>query len=515
MSPAILLLQRLWQDFDSTVLSNPILFFTLLFSILYLFKLSTIRKLNHPPSPPKLPIIGNIHQVWKLPHRSFQTLSEKYGPLMLLHLGQTPTLVVSSAETAREILASDSFLERPRKRVSDTLFSGCTDIAFCPHGDYWRQAKQICVEDLLTQRRVRAFEIVREHEVSRMVEDIRQLCDGGSAVNVSEMLETVTSNIICRSVFGRVCEREDGIKSFGGLSRRAIDVIGAFCFEDYFPYLKWVDVVTGFTAKLQRISSEVDAFLDEVIEDHLVMMNNDDDGDKLDNKDFVDILLQLQLKGMLDIDLTQENVKAILLDMFIEGTDNIAATMEWAMAELVKNPSIMKKAQEEVRRVVGEKSSVTETDVNEMNYLKCVVKETLRLHAPVMVTRLNSKGTKVEGYDVSPKTVVLVNSWAIQRDPKLWEKAEEFVPERFLNGSVGFRGQHNQFIPFGAGKRGCPGISFSVAAAEYVLANLLYWFDWELPDSRRCEDLDMNDDYAVIIRKEVPLHLVPMLHSFS
>ncbi|TYI35739.1 hypothetical protein ES332_A03G097000v1 [Gossypium tomentosum] len=116
---------------------------------------------------------------------------------------------------------------------------------------------------------------------------------------------------------------------------------------------------------------------------------------------------------------------------------------------------------------------------------------------------------------IPPKTIVLVNTWAIQRDPKLWDKAEEFIPDRFLNSQVDFRGQHIQYTPFGAGRRRCPGIKFAVAGAEYVLANLLYWFDWKLPDLRRCEDLDMSDYYAIIIRKKVPLHLVPMLHSFS
>ncbi|XVF08819.1 hypothetical protein REPUB_Repub07fG0036300 [Reevesia pubescens] len=512
MSPAILL-QQWWQQFKETFVFNPV-FFPLLFSILYLFKLSRSRKLNFPPSPPKLPIIGNIHQVGKLPHRSFRNLSEKYGPLMLLHMGQTPALVVSSAEIAREILMThDAFVERPQIRVVDTLFCGCTDIAFCPYGDYWRQAKKICVLELLTQRRVRMFQLVREQEVSRMVEDIRQLCHSGSAVALGEMFETIANNIISRSVLGRVYEREDGNNGFGELSRRAMDLIGAFCFKDFFPFLGWMDILTGLTSKLETVSSELHDFLDEVIEEHLAMMNDDDD--KSDKKDFVGILLHLQMNGMLDIDLTQENLKAILLDMFIGGTDNIAATMEWAMSELVKNPNIMKKAQEEVRRVVGKKSSVTETDVNEMDYLKCVVKETLRLHAPVMVTRQNSTATRLDGYDIPPKTIVLVNTWGIQRDPKLWDKAEEFIPERFLNSSVDFKGQHNEFTPFGAGKRGCPGISFAVAGAEYVLANLLYWFDWKLPDSGRCEDLDMNDYYALIIRKKVPLHLLPMLHSFS
>ncbi|KAE8672544.1 Cytochrome P450 71A1 [Hibiscus syriacus] len=201
--------------------------------------------------------------------------------------------------------------------------------------------------------------------------------------------------------------------------------------------------------------------------------------------------------------------------MSIGGTDNIAASLEWAMAELMRNRNIMRKAQEEVRTVVGRKPSVSGIDVDEMRYLKCVVKETLRLHAPVMVARQNPTATKLAGYDIPAKTIVLVNTWAIQRDPELWDKAEEFIPDRFLNSSVEFKGQHIQFTPFGAGRRGCPGIMLAVAEAEYVLANLLYWFDWELPDSKRCEDLDMSDYYALVIRKKVPLRLVLVLHSFS
>lgn len=196
--------------------------------------------------------------------------------------------------------------------------------------------------------------------------------------------------------------------------------------------------------------------------------------------------------------------------MFVGGTDNTATTLEWAMAELVKNPSEMRKVQAEVRRVVGKKSKVEENDVNQMEYLKCVVKETMRLHVPAMITRATIASTMLQGYDVPPKTIVLINAWAIQRDPKLWDRPEEFVPERFLNSSVDFTGQHSQFFPFGAGRRGCPGISLAIAETEYVLANLLYWFDWQLPDGARGEDLDMSDVYRLLIRRKVPLRLVPV-----
>lgn len=205
--------------------------------------------------------------------------------------------------------------------------------------------------------------------------------------------------------------------------------------------------------------------------------------------------------------------------MFIGATDTTATAIEWAMAELVKNPIKMEKAQEDVRRVVGEKRKVDEADIDQMVYLKCVVKETLRLHAPVLVTRKSSSdvSSKLQGYDIPAKTMVLINAWAIQRDPKLWERPEEFVPERFTDNQVDvdFKGHHNQFIPFGAGKRGCPGIAFAAAEAEYVLANLLYWFDWRLPPGETVEDFDMTDVFEMVIRKRIPLRLVPLLHSLS
>lgn len=207
--------------------------------------------------------------------------------------------------------------------------------------------------------------------------------------------------------------------------------------------------------------------------------------------------------------------------MFVGGTDNNAAAMEWAMAELVKNPNLMRKAQEEVRRVVGNKSKVDETDIDQMEFLKCVIKEALRLHAPVMIPRETSALAKLKGYDIPARTRVVINAWAIQRDPKIWENAEEFIPDRFLNNNsnnvIDFKGNHSQFIPFGAGRRVCPGIMFAIAQVEYVLANLLYWFDWKLPPGQNLKNFDMTETglSGLTIRKKIPLHLVPVMFSPS
>jgi len=201
--------------------------------------------------------------------------------------------------------------------------------------------------------------------------------------------------------------------------------------------------------------------------------------------------------------------------MFVGGTYTTSAALEWAMSELVRNPIIMKKVQEEVRTIVGHKSNVEERDVNKMHYLKCVIKETLRMHPPValVVPRVTRSDIKLKGYDIPAKTTVHINAWAIQRDPKFWESPEEFLPERFENSEVDFKGQDSQFIPFGFGRRGCPGMNFGTASVEYMLANLLYWFDWKLPETDT-QDIDMNEIFGLVVSKQVPLHLKPTTYAF-
>ncbi|KAJ7956147.1 Cytochrome P450 [Quillaja saponaria] len=152
-----------------------------------------------------------------------------------------------------------------------------------------------------------------------------------------------------------------------------------------------------------------------------------------------------------------------------------------------------------------------------MKYLKCVLKETLRLHPPfpLLVPRETLSGVKFGGYDIPQKTRVFINSWAIQRDPEIWIRPEEFLPEIFENSQVDFKDQDFEFIPFEAGRRGCPGITFGIASTEYVMDNLLYWFDWDLPKtSKAIEILDMSEVYGINVHKKVPLRLVPKPYSF-
>jgi len=198
--------------------------------------------------------------------------------------------------------------------------------------------------------------------------------------------------------------------------------------------------------------------------------------------------------------------------MFAGGTDTTAVTAEWAMSELMRNPAIMKKAQEEVRKIVGHKSKIEESDISIMHYLKCIIKETLRLHppAPLLAPRTTISSVKLRGYDIPAKTLVYVNAWAIHRDPNFWESPEEFTPERFENSQIDYKSQHFHYIPFGFGRRGCPGIYFGLALVEYFLANLLCWFDWKLPESDEHKDIDMSEKFGLVVSRKIPLYLNPV-----
>ncbi|GMN75511.1 hypothetical protein TIFTF001_056849, partial [Ficus carica] len=282
----------------------------------------------------------------------------------------------------------------------------------------------------------------------------------------------------------------------------------AFSVGDYFPNLRWIDVFTGLIGRLKSSSRALDTFLDQVIEEHKTAMENVGCLSEI-KSDFVNILLQVQKD---ENNLTREHIKAILLDMFVGGSDTTSTGLEWLMAELIRNPRVMKKAQEEVRRVVGNKPKIDVDDINQMEYLKFVIKENLRLHPslPLLLPRETSKSVEIGGYHVPANTRVFINAWAIQRDPSLWEKPEEFIPERFKSSSVDIKGHDIELVVFGCGRRGCPGLAFGVASTEYIIANLLYWFDWKLPDdSAAPEDLDMSEIFGLSVSKKVPLHLVP------
>jgi hypothetical protein len=314
-----LLQSLLWQESHSHRVAYFIPFIlTLLLALILLFLLKPNRggKLNLPPSPPKLPIIGNLHQLGSLPHRSLQALSNQHGPLMFLHLGCAPTLVVSSPEMVREMIKSHDiiFANRVRTTAVDIFLNGSTDLVFAPYGEHWRKVKKLCVQELLSPDRVQSFQFLKEEEVDILVKKIRCSCLEGKPVNLSEMLVNVTNNIIFRTIVGQRNEEEeeDGKSKYGELWMRVMVEFACFSFRDYFPFLGWLDALTGVTLRLKRTYKEIDAFFELVIKEHKNKMLTTLGGQS-NQENFVEILLQLQEDGMLDFDLNQDSIKAILL----------------------------------------------------------------------------------------------------------------------------------------------------------------------------------------------------------
>lgn len=185
------------------------------------------------------------------------------------------------------------------------------------------------------------------------------------------------------------------------------------------------------------------------------------------------------------------------------------------MSEMLKNPKVLERAQAEVRQVFDATKQVDETGLHKLTYLKMVIKETLRLHppAPLLVPRECREHCQIKGYTIRPGTRVIVNAWAIGRDPRFWPEPERFKPERFEDSSVDFKGADFEYIPFGAGRRSCPGMMFALPNMELPLAQILYHFDWQLADGLRHEELDMSEAFGSIAAKKNDLYVVPVAYN--
>ncbi|KAL5077383.1 hypothetical protein RYX36_016367 [Vicia faba] len=497
-----------------------ILYFAYLFPFAFLtIMIQKMRKkknystFNIPPGPRELPIIGNIHNLLSSqPHWKLRDLAKKYGPIMHLQLGEVSTIVISSPECAMEVMKTHdiNFASRPRLLAADIVAYNSTNIAFAPYGYYWRQLRKICTLELLSLKRVNSYQPIREDVLSNLVKWIAS--QNGSPINLTEALISSIYTIVSRSAFGSKCKDQE---KFISALKESIKVAGGFDLGDLFPSAKWLQRVTGLRPKLERFHRQTDQILENIINEHKEAKNTkakDDQGEVED--DLVDVLLKYEDGRNKDFSLTKNNIKAIIQDIFGAGGDTSSSTIDWAMAEMLRDPRIMKKAQDEVREVFKMKGRVDENDLNELNYLKSVVKETLRLHPPVslLLPRECGQACEINGYHIPTKTKVIVNAWAIARDSNYWTEPERFYPERFIDSTIDYKGSNFEYIPFGAGRRICPGITFGLRNIELALAMLLYHFDWKLPSGTKSEELDMTEQFGVTVRRKDDLLLLPFVY---
>ncbi|CAO2205065.1 unnamed protein product [Urochloa humidicola] len=393
------------------------------------------------------------------------------------------------------------------------------DVAFAPYGEHWRQGRRVCVLHLLSHRRVLSFRHVREQEAAALVARVR----GGGVVSLGDALISYTSGVILRAAFGD--DRRYGLD--GGRKLRDVfadfqELVGSGTLGELVPWLSWVDTLRGVHAKAARTFEALDGLLERVVADHLQRRSGGGGRRETDGspRDFVDVLLDVseaeEEAGGSSFDTVA--IKAIIMDMFVAGTDTTYTTIEFAMAELINHPDKMRRLQEEIRAVIGGDDRVTEDHLDKLPYLDRVIKETLRLHPPgALMARETIQDVHLLGYRVPGHTRVLINNWAIGRDPAAWERAEDFLPERFVEEPTldqYVAGQDFTSLPFGYGRRGCPGVGFTMPNIKLVLATLLYHFDWEVPAGGALT-VDMEEKDGLAIRLKKGLHLVPKPWSIS
>ncbi|XP_074369037.1 cytochrome P450 71A9-like [Apium graveolens] len=500
-----------------------VLLLAIFFLPLFLLFISRIYKLNlRPPGPRGLPLIGNMHQFDTAnTHLYLYKLSQKHGPLMSLKLGTVKYLVISSASAAREVFKYHDlcFSSRPASVGLQKMSYKGLDIAFAPYSLYWREMRKICTLNLFSSKRSQSFQPIREQEVARMVKSIRdEAAAGSSVVNLSETLTTLTSSVIFKITFGKIYDDEEEygamnhnkmsskMKSFHWLLTETQAIFASFFLTEYFPIIgHLIDRLSGAWSRVEKSSNKIDAFYQQVIDEYLHSSPA-----STHECSILDILLQMKKDSS---DFTFDHIKAILMNVLVAGSDTSAAAVVWAMTLLIKNPSKMKKVQQEVRDITGNKGFVDENDVQKLVYLKAVVKEAMRWHPPLPLLLPYETIDKcvISGYQIEAKTRVYVNAYAIGRDPECYEDPDEFLPERFMNSNIDFKGHHFELIPFGAGRRMCPGISMGVATTELALANLLYSFNWKLPPGKIKEDIDMATATGLTVHKKNHLCLVPVI----
>ncbi|KAK3443245.1 hypothetical protein EUGRSUZ_B03246, partial [Eucalyptus grandis] len=425
---------------------------------------TTKQKKNLPPGPPPLPIIGNLHQLGHLPHQSLWKLSKRYGPVMLIRLGSIPTVIVSSPSAAREVLKTHDLdcCSCPLLVGTGCLSYDYLDIAFVEYGDYWRELRKLCMLELFSSKRVQSFRYVREEEVGSMIKSITKSAESGTTINISENFMALTAGKVLKKWCWRGSPSSD-------LARSSLAGHGRGSTLDKSSEGKVAGEVDLTSRCLWPVAKKV-------IDEH-------QNGNKSnEEEDIVDLLLKMerQKTELAGVQLREDIIKAILMDVFLAGVHTVALVMDWTMAELARNPRAMRKAREEIRSCVGNKKWLVENDLGGLKYLKLVLEEAMR----------ETMGHfKLFGYDLDPETRVQVNVWAIGRDPSLWKDPEK-RDSRIVR--LIFKGNHFELLIFGAGRRGCPGISMGMAVIELALANVLHSFDWKLPEAITEADVSME-----------------------
>nr|GMD81454.1 cytochrome P450 CYP82D47-like [Ipomoea batatas] len=472
------------------------------------------------------PIIGHLHLLTgnRRPFKVLTEMADKYGPIFQLRLGAHKVLVVSDSQIAKECFTTNdrALASRPEALATEIMGYNYAMFGLAPYGQYWRHVRKVVMLELLSNRRLDALRRVWESGIKSFTQDIYRswVRDKNNEsedvkLEMTEWFGKLIMGVTMQMLFGQRYE-EEGSRAAVTV-RRFIDLLGASVVGDYLPWLRWLDI-GGHEKAMKETVKEMDSLMDGWIQEHKRKRNTK----SKEEEDFMDGLLS-SFHGDGDDKDIPENfdadtiVKATCMGMLSAATDTMITTLTWALSLVLNNYSVLKNIQVELDIYVGKERRLNQFDLNKLTYLRAVVKETLRLYppAPLLLPHESTDDCVVNGYNIRKGTRILVNVSKIHRDPEIWSDPNTFRPERFLmneHKEIDVRGNHFELIPFGSGRRICPGVSLSLQVVELSLASLIHGFDL-----KRISDelIDMTESAGIVNVKATPLYvfLSPSLPS--
>ncbi|PIA50741.1 hypothetical protein AQUCO_01200166v1 [Aquilegia coerulea] len=470
-----------------------------------------------PPGPKPWPIVGNLHQLSSLPHKSLHLLAQKYGEIMQLKYGSRTVVVASSPKMAEEFLKTHDNVFASRPPLASGKYTGYNyqDITWAPYGPHWRKGRKIYLTEIFTLKRLDSFESIRVEERLNFLSGI--YAESGNPIVLRNHIRRYTLSSISRMVLSDKYFSDHktdtslvSISEFHEMIDEWMVLNGVLNIGDWIPWLRNFDL-QGYVKRMKAVSDKFDAFYNYVIADHMAKKHLP--GKNFVPKEMVDVLLQLSEDDIdPEVKLTLEAVKALVHDLMLGGTDTSGITIEWTIHEILRHPRVLATLREELDKVIGRERWVQENDFPQMPYLEAIIKETLRLHlpSPMLAPHFALEDCNVAGYDISKETIIFINSWSIGRHPDHWDDPYEFKPERFLQGSeINMTGQDFTLLPFGSGRRGCPGYTLALRLVRTTVGNMFHGFNWIFPEGMRSEDICMVERFGLTTCPEVPISIIP------
>ncbi|KAK8602265.1 hypothetical protein V6N12_052079 [Hibiscus sabdariffa] len=464
-----------------------------------------------PPGPRRLPILGNLLDLGDKPHRSLAKLSRVHGPVLSLQLGSLYTVVVSSEAMAKEVLQNQDLVFCNRTVVDAARACQFSEfgLVFIPVSPLWRTLRKVCAIHLFSTQKLDANQNLRREKIHELIGKVRKSSLEGEVIDVGQAAFEATLNLLSNTILSMdlVDPNSSLAQEFRTTVSHISHEIGTPNLADYFPLLRKFDpqgIRRRMTVHLEMLLTLFGNMFDERSESRKSKNSTA-------SNDVLDTLIDIIEGGIEELDKTQ--ITYLLLVLFAAGTDTTSNTIEWAMAELLRNPQVLHKAKKEMEQAVGKGKPIEESDINRLPYLQAVIKETFRMHptAPLLVPRRASSDADLCGFKVPEGSQVLVNVWAIGRDPSKWENPDSFTPERFLGSNIDVKGTDFGLIPFGAGRRICPGLPLANQMLHLILGSLIKCFDWKLEDEISPDEIDMEENFGITVKKTKTLRAIPIV----